>query len=365
VPRLDRAEVRRLAAVAAGDDTPAGEDVTLRRREPDMSAPPLLKVEDLRVHFKLAPETTFARSRLLQAVDGVELELRPGETLGVVGESGCGKSTLARAVLRLVPATTGRVTLLGVDITDKDKKAMRVHRRDMQVIFQDPLASLNPRMTIGDIIAEPVWTHFPAQRRRDVRQKVEAMLGRVGLGPEHINRYPHEFSGGQCQRIGIARALVLEPRLVICDEPVSALDVSIQAQIVNLLMDLQAEMNLSLIFVAHDLAVVRHISHRIMVMYLGRIVEVADRIALYERPMHPYTQALIRAVPIPDPEKERNKPHTPLQGDLPSPVDPPSGCAFRTRCPIAVERCVVETPRLRRIEGHLAACHRAGASCEP
>jgi peptide/nickel transport system ATP-binding protein len=368
VPRLDRAEIKRLAsldaaAAAAGTEALAGQgaaaEETVVRREPDYSAAPLLEVDDLRVHFRLAPETTFARPRLLKAVDGVNLDLRPGETLGVVGESGCGKSTLARAVLRLVPATTGRVCLLGEDITAKDKKAMRIHRRDMQVIFQDPLASLNPRMTVGGIIAEPLWTHFPSMPRREVRQKVEAMLGRVGLGPEHVNRYPHEFSGGQCQRIGIARALVLQPKLVICDEPVSALDVSIQAQIVNLLMDLQAEMNLSLVFIAHDLAVVRHISHRIMVMYLGRIAEIADRNALYEQPMHPYTQALIRAVPIPDPQKERAKPHAPLQGDLPSPVNPPSGCAFRTRCPIAVARCAVETPELRRIAGHLVACHEA------
>jgi peptide/nickel transport system ATP-binding protein len=361
VPRLDKTEIHRLAslAAAAGESAPPAEEAPVRRHEPDYEAPPLLAVKDLAVHFKLAPETTFAKSRLLKAVNGVDLELRPGETLGVVGESGCGKSTLARAVLRLVPATTGRVTLLGEDITDKDKKAMRIHRRDMQVIFQDPLASLNPRMTIGDIIAEPLRTHFPSMPRVEVRRKVEGMLGRVGLGPEHINRYPHEFSGGQCQRIGIARALVLEPKLVICDEPVSALDVSIQAQIVNLLMDLQAEMHLSLVFIAHDLAVVRHISHRIMVMYLGRVAEIADRVALYEQPMHPYTRALIRAVPIPDPAKERSKPHAPLKGDLPSPVDPPSGCAFRTRCPIAVARCATETPELRRIGEHLVACHEA------
>jgi peptide/nickel transport system ATP-binding protein len=359
VPRLDKAEIKRLASLSAEEEATPAEEARGRRHEPDMTAPPLLKVDDLRVHFRLLPETMFAKSRMLKAVNGVELELRPGETLGVVGESGCGKSTLARAVLRLVPATTGRVTLLGEDITNKDKKAMRVHRRDMQVVFQDPLASLNPRMTIGDIIAEPVWTHYPDTPRREVRQKVEAMLGRVGLGPEHINRYPHEFSGGQCQRIGIARALVLAPKLVICDEPVSALDVSIQAQIINLLMDLQAEMHLSLIFIAHDLAVVRHISHRIMVMYLGRVAEVADRISLYERPMHPYTQALIRAVPIPDPEKERSKRFAPLQGDLPSPVNPPSGCVFRTRCPIAVARCAAESPELRRIGDHLVACHEA------
>ena len=360
VPRLDQAEIHRLAAVTTEKEgaAPAAEPPA-HRAEPDREAPPLLMTEDLRVHFELAPETLFARPRVLRAVRGVSLDLHPGETLGVVGESGCGKSTLARAVLRLVPATTGRVTLLGEDITEKDKKEMRVHRRDMQVIFQDPLASLNPRMTVGDIVAEPLRTHFPAMPRAEMRRKVEAMLGRVGLGPEHVNRYPHEFSGGQCQRIGIARALVLEPKLVICDEPVSALDVSIQAQIVNLLMDLQAEMHLSLVFIAHDLAVVRHISHRIMVMYLGRVVEVADRVALYERPLHPYTQALIRAVPIPDPAKERSKPHAPLQGDLPSPVSPPSGCAFRTRCPIAVAHCAVETPELRRVGDHLVACHEA------
>ena len=357
VPRLDQVEIQRLASL---DATETQAEASLpARREPDYTAPPLLEVSDLRVHFKLLPETTFGKVRVLKAVNGVELELRPGETLGVVGESGCGKSTLARAVLRLVPATTGHISLLGEEITAKDKKAMRIHRRDMQVVFQDPLASLNPRMTIGDIIAEPVWTHFPATPRREVRQKVEAMLGRVGLGPEHINRYPHEFSGGQCQRIGIARALVLEPKLVICDEPVSALDVSIQAQIVNLLMDLQAEMGLSLVFIAHDLAVVRHISHRIMVMYLGRVAEIADRIALYERPMHPYTQALIRAVPIPDPDKERGKAFAPLQGELPSPVNPPSGCAFRTRCPVAVARCARDTPELRRVGDHLVACHEA------
>ena len=362
VPRLDRAEIQRLAAVAPGEGAGQGADPGTEplRREPDREAPPLLQADDLKVHFKLAPETLLGRTRTLKAVDGVSLALHPGETLGVVGESGCGKSTLARAVLRLVPPTAGRVTLLGDDITLLDKKAMRPHRRDMQVIFQDPLASLNPRMTVGDIVAEPLQTHFPSMRRAEVRRKVDAMLERVGLGPEHFNRYPHEFSGGQCQRIGIARALVLEPKLVICDEPVSALDVSIQAQIVNLLMDLQAEMNLSLVFIAHDLAVVRHISHRIMVMYLGRVAEIADRVALYERPLHPYTRALIGAVPIPDPAKERAKAYTPLQGDLPSPVNPPSGCAFRTRCPIAEPRCAAEVPPLRQVGDHLVACHLAG-----
>jgi peptide/nickel transport system ATP-binding protein len=362
VPRLDRAEIQRLAAVApeAGEgQAAAGAHAERARREPDRAAPPLLRADDLKVHFKLAPETLLGRTRTLKAVDGVSLALHPGETLGVVGESGCGKSTLARAVLRLVQPTAGRVMLLGEDITPLDKKAMRPHRRDMQVIFQDPLASLNPRMTVGDIVAEPLQTHFPRMGRAEVRRKVDAMLERVGLGPEHVNRYPHEFSGGQCQRIGIARALVLEPKLVVCDEPVSALDVSIQAQIVNLLMDLQAEMNLSLVFIAHDLAVVRHISHRIMVMYLGRVAEIADRVALYERPLHPYTRALIGAVPIPDPEKERNKAFAPLEGDLPSPVNPPSGCAFRTRCPIAVPRCAAEVPPLRQVGDHLVACHEA------
>ena len=362
VPRLDQADGRRLAALEGPGSAaePAAAPVQVVRTEPDRAAPPLLETRDLKVHFKLAPERLFASARVLKAVDGVDLALHPGETLGVVGESGCGKSTLARAILRLVEPTAGHVTLLGDEITAADKKAMRPHRRDMQVVFQDPLASLNPRMTVGTIVAEPLQTHFPGLGRAEIRRRVGAMLERVGLGPEHINRYPHEFSGGQCQRIGIARALVLEPKLVICDEPVSALDVSIQAQIVNLLMDLQAEMNLSLVFIAHDLAVVRHISHRIMVMYLGRVAEIADRDALYERPLHPYTEALIRAVPIPDPELERAKAFAPLEGDLPSPVNPPSGCAFRTRCPIATPRCAVETPELRRIDGHLVACHEAG-----
>ena len=337
VPRLDQPGARPLGDVRDGA--------------------PVIEVEDLQVHFQVPAPTWFGRARTLKAVDGVSLTVRPGETLGVVGESGCGKSTLARAILRLVPATAGRVALLGRDISDLDRRAMRPHRRDLQVVFQDPLASLNPRMTVGDIVTEPLWTHARHLSRAERRKRVLAVLERVGLTDAHANRYPHEFSGGQCQRIGIARALVLEPDVVICDEPVSALDVSIQAQIVRLLMDLQAELGLSLIFIAHDLAVVRHISHRIMVMYLGRAVEVADRDTLCERPVHPYTQALIGSVPVPDPAVERARTGRVLFGDLPSPLSPPSGCAFRTRCPHAVAGCAQEVPKLRRFDARLAACH--------
>jgi len=255
--------------------------------------------------------------------------------------------------------TDGVVTMLSDDLTSLSKKDMRLKRQDLQVIFQDPLASLNPRMTVGNIIAEPLLTYFPEMVREERVEKVKKLMARVGLLPNQINRYPHEFSGGQCQRIGIARALILEPKLIICDEPVSALDVSIQAQIVNLLMDLQDEMGLSLIFIAHDLSVVRHISHRVMVMYLGRAVEIAERDDLYEKPLHPYTQALISAVPIPDPEKERNKKQMIVDGDLPSPLSPPSGCTFRTRCPFAVELCAEKRPELRELQGHQVACHRA------
>ena len=248
----------------------------------------------------------------------------------------------------------------GRDLGETDRQSLRQMRRDAQIIFQDPLASLNPRMTVGNIVSEPLWTHFPALAAAAVRSRVADVLRRVGLSGRELNRYPHEFSGGQCQRIGIARALVLKPRLIICDEPVSALDVSIQAQIINLLMDLQDEFGLALIFIAHDLAVVRHISHRIMVMYLGNVIEVASRQALYESPRHPYTRALISAVPIPDPDLERARDRELLPGDLPSPIDPPSGCRFRTRCRFAEVRCRVEVPELRPLAGSLVACHRAG-----
>jgi oligopeptide transport system ATP-binding protein len=320
----------------------------------------LLTVQDLAVHFPIAVGGLLRRRYLpLKAVDGVSFELRPGETLGIVGESGCGKSTLGRAVLRLIEPSAGRVVWLGDDLGMLGAEALRRHRRAMQIVFQDPLAALDPRMTIGDIIAEPLLTHEPGLDKAEVKARVKDMLAETGLSPQMINRYPHEFSGGQCQRIGIARAMILRPKLIVCDEPVSALDVSIQAQIVNLLMRLQREFGLSLLFISHDLAVVRHISHRILVLYLGRMMELADRDALYQTPKHPYTRALIGAVPIPDPRLERQKQRIVLAGDLPSPLAPPSGCVFRTRCPLAIELCAREVPRIEQIApGHQVACHR-------
>jgi len=321
----------------------------------------LLSVRDLKVHFDVRVGGILAgRYKPLKAVDGVSFDLQAGETLGIVGESGCGKSTLGRAILRLIEPSAGRTVWLGQDLAALDPKAMRARRQDMQIIFQDPLASLNPRMTVGEIIAEPLRTFEPGIGRKAVKARVKDMMAKVGLLPQMINRYPHEFSGGQCQRIGIARAMVLGPKLIVCDEPVSALDVSIQAQIVNLLMRLQQEFGLSLLFISHDLSVVRHISHRIMVLYLGRVMEIADREAIYARPRHPYTKALISAVPIPDPDKEQAKRRLVLQGDLPSPLAPPSGCVFRTRCPKATELCARETPPLEPDgsgDPHLVACH--------
>ena len=324
-----------------------------------MSAP-LLKVEDVHVRFESGGGLFSDEKRVVRAVDGVSLELAPGETLGVVGESGCGKSTLARAILGLVPVSEGRVIWRGEDITNLSASAMRKHRRDIQVIFQDPLASLNPRMNVGQIIAEPLRIFSPELSRDEVKARVHAMMKLVGLLPSQVNRYPHEFSGGQAQRIGIARALISEPKLVICDEPVSALDVSIQAQIVNLLMDLQERLSLSLIFIAHDLAVVRHISRRVLVMYLGKVMEVAERDDLYRDPRHPYTRALIDAVPIPDPQIERGRAIQLLEGDLPSPANPPSGCVFRTRCPLALPACAERIPVLDHHDGRAYACTRAG-----
>ncbi|HVI87997.1 MAG TPA: dipeptide ABC transporter ATP-binding protein [Dongiaceae bacterium] len=321
----------------------------------------ILSVRDLKVHFAVGGGGLFNRHpAVVKAVDGVSFDLAAGETLGLVGESGCGKSTLGRALLRLLPIKDGKVVWLGTDLASLDAEAMRQKRREMQIIFQDPLASLNPRMTIGQIIAEPLRTFEPGLSGTEVKKRVQRMLAQVGLQPQHINRYPHEFSGGQCQRIGIARAMISNPRLIVCDEPVSALDVSIQAQIVNLLMDLQRETGMSLIFISHNLSVVRHISHRIMVLYLGKVAEIADRDTILAKPLHPYTQALISAVPIPDPDLEQGKQMIVLKGDLPSPLNPPSGCAFRTRCPKATEICAQAVPELRRASfAHKVACHHA------
>ncbi|GAB7126882.1 murein tripeptide/oligopeptide ABC transporter ATP-binding protein OppF [Silvimonas sp. JCM 19000] len=322
----------------------------------------ILSVRDVKVHFQVRQGNTWPwqPSRTLKAVDGVSFDLYAGETLGVVGESGCGKSTLSRAMLNLIPATAGSIVWLGKEMRGASHGDWQSARKDIQMIFQDPLASLNPRMTVAQIIAEPLRTHKPELSNDEVMQRVRAIMVRVGLREQQINRYPHEFSGGQAQRIGIARALILEPKLVICDEPVSALDVSIQAQIINLLKELQREMGLALIFIAHDLAVVKHISDRVLVMYLGHVMELATKEALYARPTHPYTQALMSAIPLPDPELEKAKVIQILQGDLPSPINPPSGCVFRTRCPRAIEDCAKTVPPLHESQpGTLVACIRA------
>jgi len=373
VPRLDAVRPGRLSVVdsapaqtARPASLPLPRVDTARaqsaRAQEDSSTPPsadiLLNVDRIRVDFAAGHAGWFGPERRLTAVNDVSFTLHKGETLGIVGESGCGKSSLARGVLRLVNAS-GRVCLLGTDVGALDAEALNLSRKKMQIIFQDPLASLDPRMTIAEIVGEPLRTFYPSLSAGERLAKVQAMLVQVGLQADHVYRYPHEFSGGQCQRIGIARALISEPELIICDEPVSALDVSVQAQIVNLLMDLQQSMGLALIFIAHDLAVVRHISHRVMVMYLGRAVEIADRDAIYAQPLHPYTRALISAVPIPDPRLERNRDRTLLRGDLPSPLNPPSGCAFRTRCPLADDLCAREVPALRQMGGTQVACHHA------
>lgn len=323
------------------------------------AAPPILSVRDLKVHFKVKTGSAWPWSpaRTLKAVDGISFDIHAGETLGVVGESGCGKSTLARAVLNLIPVTAGSIVWMGQEMTGASSQVWLSVRKDIQMIFQDPLASLDPRMTIAQIIAEPLRTHHADLPDDQVMKRVKAMMTRVGLTAQQINRYPHEFSGGQCQRIGIARALILEPKLIICDEPVSALDVSIQAQIINLLKELQKSMGLALIFIAHDLAVVKHISDRILVMYLGHEMELAGKKALYATPRHPYTRALLSAIPIPDPKLERKKVIQLLQGDLPSPMAPSSGCVFRTRCPLAIARCAQEVPAFRRLDDQTeAAC---------
>jgi len=312
----------------------------------------LLRVENLVKHFPVR-SWLGRRTGAVQAVDGVSFALAKGETLALVGESGCGKSTTGRLVLRLLEATSGKVWFEGRDLFRLDERELRATRSALQIIFQDPYASLNPRMTVGQMLEEPLMLHGLAAGRR--KERVAEILALVGLAPQHAQRYPHEFSGGQRQRIGIARAIAVEPRLIVCDEPVSALDVSIQAQVVNLLRDLQRGLGLSYLFIAHDLAVVKHIATRVAVMYLGRIVELADKRALFARPRHPYTQALLSAIPVPEPTVRRTR--IVLQGDVPSASDPPSGCRFRTRCPYARELCALEDPPLEVADGHAVACH--------
>ncbi len=320
----------------------------------------LLEVRDLVKHYPVTQGVVFRRTiGQVRAVDGVSFDLASGETLGVVGESGCGKSTLAKVLMRLEPATSGRVLFEGEDILGLKGAALRRMRRKVQMVFQDPYTSLNPRMTVGDIVGEPYEIHSEVAPKKSRRGAVQDLLDVVGLNPEYINRYPHQFSGGQRQRIGIARSLALKPDLIICDEPVSALDVSIQAQVMNLLGDLKAEFGLSYIFIAHDLSVVRHLSDRVAVMYLGRLAEVGTETEIYEQASHPYTQALLSAVPVPDPTARERKAVIRLVGDPPSPVNPPSGCRFRTRCWKAQDLCAEEVPELIERRGHPSACHFA------
>ncbi len=317
----------------------------------------LIRVENLQVYFPvfkgiLIPKMVGA----IKAVDGITFDIKQGETLSLVGESGCGKSTTGRAILQLVRPTGGKIYFEDIDLTTLDSEGLRRMRRRMQMIFQDPYASLNPRMTIGKIIAEPLIIHQLSTQ--NIKDRVQYLLELVGLNPQFINRYPHEFSGGQRQRIGIARALAVNPDFIVCDEPIASLDVSIQAQVINLMLSLQQKLGLTYLFIAHDLSIVRHISNRVAVMYLGKIVELADRKTLYENPLHPYTQALLSAVPIPDPKLEAKRERIILKDDIPSPINPPKGCRFNTRCPLAIDHCRQEEPEFQEVQtGHFVACH--------
>lgn len=322
----------------------------------------LLDVEDMRVYFPVTAGIVFQRKVAdVKAVDGISFQVKRGETLGLVGESGCGKSTTGKAILQLNRPTSGKVIFDGTDLTKVKGGALRRFRRNMQMIFQDPYASLNPRMSVGSIISEPLTIHKLASGKAK-KERVQNLLQTVGLNPYFANRFPHEFSGGQRQRVGIARALAVEPDFIVCDEPVSALDVSIQAQIINLLQDLQSQFGLTYLFIAHDLSVVRHISDRVAVMYLGHVMELTDRDSIFDNPLHPYTKALLSAVPIPDPEIERQRERIILTGDVPSPLRPPAGCVFHTRCPIAIDECRVRLPEWRNVgtaeKEHWVACHR-------
>ncbi len=319
----------------------------------------IVSIDHLKTYFQVAKG--FGKKQVVKAVDDVSIDIYKGETFGLVGESGCGKSTLGRTIVKINEPTEGKILVKGEDITHLSGAELKKFRKNIQLIFQDPYASLNPRMTVGEIIREPMVIHKVYATREEQDARVVELLKIVGLKPDHIRRYPHEFSGGQRQRISIARTLALNPEFIVCDEPISALDVSIQAQIINLLKNIQKELGIAYLFIAHDLSMVKHISDRIGVMYLGHMVEVGDSKELYEKPMHPYTQALLSAVPIPDPAAGKEKKRIVLAGELPSPINPPSGCPFRTRCPYAMEKCAEARPKLQKINGRLVACHKVAA----